>query len=162
MSWYSHIGYYWRTKTFFSRNWFYFFFPIFWHAKIQPYFRMSCYRLQFFANFFSSALYFSNLLSQNKSLTIFFMYTHDDQVQNFLNINCFTFANFMNNTTIINILTVIIAMSLNIITTITNIMLKFKLMIKKPVMTSHTFLAAATFSRINSFAYINSFIIRHL
>ena len=41
---YTHIGYYSRTLLQpFSKNWFYFFFLIFWNAKTPPSFRIPCY-----------------------------------------------------------------------------------------------------------------------
>ena len=51
-----------------SKNRFCFFFLIFWHAKITPFFRMWSYCHWFFTYLFLNALRFSNLICQAKSL----------------------------------------------------------------------------------------------
>ena len=90
-----------------------------------------------------------------------FIYAHGHQAQNFLQINCFGFANVMNNTIIINTFNSDNSNIANvktehhqIITTITNMILKSKPMIKEPIMAGNKLFAVITFSRINSF---NSF-----
>ena len=78
--------------------------------------------------------------------------------------NCFRFANVMNNATIINMIAIqlILRQQRQIMTTITDKFLKFELVIKKTLAKNHTFFAVVTFSRINSFIYINSIERQHL
>ena len=70
-------------------------------------------------------------------LLMHFIYTHDDQTQNFLTNDSFRFSNTMNNTRIIN--TVNIQTHRQIMTTITNIILKFKAMIKKLIVAQNCY-----------------------
>ena len=83
--------------------------------------------------------------------------------------NCFRFANVMNNTKLMNFfnsdkihIANIKTQHSQIITTITNIVSTFEHRIKKIIVANHKLFTVITFSRINSFAYINSRIIQHL
>ena len=88
--------------------------------------------------------------------------------------NCFKFANTMNNTMIINIfnndnssIPYIKTSHSQIMATIAYIALKyialkFESMIKNPKLTNHTFFAVVIFSKIISFNDINSIVLQHL
>ena len=77
-----YIVYYWRVLiALLSKNGFFFFFIIFWPANIPPSFQILHYWLIILH---LSALHFSHLLHQAKSLTILFTYIQDLQAQIFL------------------------------------------------------------------------------
>ena len=83
--------------------------------------------------------------------------------------NCFRFADVIDNTATINtfnsensnIAKIKIKHCQNM-TTITNGIFKFEPVIKKPIVANYTFLTAITFSNISSFVCINSNVIQDL
>ena len=85
-------------------------------------------------------------------------------IVNFLTNNCFNFANFMKDTSMINFfnsgnrnIAKIKSQHHQVITTITSEIMKLKPMI--PVVTNDTFFTVITFRKINFFTQINSIII---
>ena len=87
-------------------------------------------------------------------------------IVNFLTNNCFNFANFMKDTSMINFfnsgnrnIAKIKSQHHQVITTITSEIMKLKPTIKIPIVTNDTFFTVITFSEINFFTQINSIII---